>query len=198
MAKPVRLASEYCLDEAILMDELNQGIVHLNSEIDEFTARDLIRNISYSIRLGNQSLKLFINSPGGGVGDSMAIYDHIREQEFLYDEDNGGARVVGIVRGHAASAASMIVLQACHVRLATRNSRLHLHEPAKWTFGPQTAGAIRDDAKELTELETIILGIIASRAHKSVDELREELGRRDTWMSADEAYQWGLIDGVRP
>ncbi len=185
------------LGEAIHADQLKTGIITFDDEIDGMSASLLIQEIRYSMRLGNRSLTLYINSQGGEIGSAFAIYDFIQEQIRLYHTTvKTGARVAGVVRGHAASAASMILLQACSVRKATDHSRLHLHEPASWNFGPVALSSMKDNAEELSKLEGIILGIVSSRAGKTYDEVKESLSRRETWMSAHEAKAWGLIDEV--
>ncbi len=184
--------------EAMHMDELKQGIVTFDDEIDGMSAALLIADIRYSIRLGNRTLTLYINSQGGEIGSAFAIYDFIRAQERLYHgSEKLGGIVTGVVRGHAASAASMILLQACAHRVATDHSRLHLHEPAAWDFGPVALSAMKDNAEELSKLEGIILGIVANRTGKHYDIIKDQLSRRETWMSAHEAKAWGLIDEVR-
>lgn len=185
--------TELTLEEAMHLTELQNGIVNLGDEIGPFIARDLIRDIEYAIarRPRGEDITLFINSPGGGIMDAFAIYD------FIVSTQQAGHRVTGIVRGQASSAASMIVLQAVDKRVATPQSRLHLHEPSNWSFGPVEASRIRDDATEITRLENIVLHILSSRVGKSVESLLIDLSRRDTWMSAQEALDWGLIDAIR-
>ncbi len=185
------------LSEAIHADELGQGIVTFDDEIDALSAALLMQDIQYSIRLGNKSIMLYINSQGGEIGSAFAVYDFIREQIKLESTYKGGARISGIVRGTAASAASMILLQACEPRVATDHSRLHLHEPALWNFGSVELSSMKDNVDELSKLEGIILGIVSNRAGKSYDEVKEGLQRRETWMSAHEAKDWGLIDAVQ-
>ena len=165
----------------------------LTDEIIPYVVRDVIRDMDYALCIPNvESLTLYINSPGGEPSSAMALYDYIISTQTC-------CTIRGIVRGQAASAASMIVLQATSPRFATAQSRLHLHEPSKWLHegGPTKASALRDDADELTRIEGIVLSILAKRAGKDVEDLRKELGRRETWMSAAEAKEWGLIDAVR-
>ena len=185
------------LGEAIHLDSLSQGIVTFNDEIDGISAQGLMQDIAYAIRLGNKSIRLYINSHGGAIGSAFAMYDFIREQINAYQENRGGAMIGGIVRGTAESAASMILLQACEPRVATDHSRLHLHEPSAWNFGPVALSSMKDNAEELSKLEGIVLGIVARRAGKHYDIVKDQLSRRETWMSAHEAKDWGLIDGVQ-
>ena len=182
--------SELSLDEAMHYSELSDGVVNLCDDIGSFSARDVIRDIEYAMVLSESPITLYINSDGGGIYDAIAIHDFI----VATRRDR---RIEGVVRGRAASAASMVVLQATSPRVATPYSRLHLHEPSKWTHGPEKVSAIRDDAEELGRLHSIVIGILASTTQQHEQVIREYLDRREVWMSAYDAKVWGLIDEIR-
>ncbi len=190
--KPIDLSS-FSLEEIMHYNELRAGKIHLSDVIGPYTARDVIRDMEYAVSITKPSmpeLVLFINSPGGGVYDAIALYDFIIELRKT-------TSVVGIVRGQAASAASMIVLQATKPRLATPHSRFLLHEPSKWGHELESASSVQDSAEELARLHDVILSILAEHSHRDIDVIRGELARREVWMSAAEAKEWGLIDQVR-
>ncbi len=179
------------LEEVIHYNELLDGKIHLGDEISPYTARDVIRDMEYALHLTpGTELTLFINSPGGGVHDAMALYD------FIVGLTWKGIPVIGVVRGQAASAASMIVLQATKPRCATLHSRFLLHEPSKWGHGQETSSSAQDSAEELARLHDVVLSILSKRSRKAVDTIRAELARREIWLTAGEAKEWGLIDVV--
>ena len=179
------------LEEVIHYNELSVGKINLGDEIGPYTARDVIRDMEYALTLpGVIELILFINSPGGGVYDALAVYDFIVELRET-------TPVRGVVRGQAASAAAMIVLQATNPRVSTPHSRFLLHEPSQWGHGPETVSSVQDSAGELARLHDVILAILASRSGKQVGTIRDELARRQVWLSATEALEWGLIDQVK-
>ena len=183
--------TELGLDEAMHLAELQAGEVYLSDDISPFAARDLIRDIGYARNFvgDGKGIHLFINSIGGEIHSSFAIYDYIRR---IRQKTN----VAAIVQGQAASAAAMIVLQACSPRIATANSRFLLHEPSLWGRGPEKASIVADDAEELNRLHGVLVNILAERSRYTVPEILGQLSRRDVWMSADEALDWGLIDEI--
>lgn len=188
-----RRPTDLSLEEAMHYAELQDGKIYLGDEIGSYTSRDVIRDMEYAVYLTKAptpGLTLFINSPGGGVYDAMALYDFIMTLRQTIP-------VMGVVRGQAASAASMVVLQATDPRCATPHSRLLLHEPSKWGHGPESVSAVQDTAEELARIHNIILTILADRSGKQVEDIRAELARREVWMSTAEAKEWGLIDQVR-
>ena len=194
-----RRPTDLSLEEAMHYAELLDGKIHLGDEISPYTARDVIRDMEYAVSLAvldlsiahpAPKLTLFINSPGGGLYDAMSLYDFILELRQ-------NVPVKGVVRGQAASAASMIVLQATEPRMATPNSRFLLHEPNKWGHGPETPSSAQDNAEELARTYDFILAILAERSGKHTGDIRAEIARREVWMSATEAKEWGLIDEIR-
>lgn len=183
--------ADLSLEDAMHYNELLAGRIYLGDDIGPYIARDVIRDMEFALSIAETTpaLTLYINSPGGGFYDAISVYDFILSLRKT-------TPVKGVVRGQAASAASMLILQATAPRVATPHSRLLLHELRKLAFGPEAASSVQDNAEELARLHTIIFGIIAERSGKEVDDIRAELTRREVWLSATEALEWGLIDMV--
>ena len=185
--------SDFSLEEVMQYNELLAGKIYLGDEIGPHTARDVVRDMEFAVSISDSEtpkLTLFINSPGGGIYDAMALYDFIMQLRQT-------VQVMGVVRGQAASAASMLVLQATNPRVSTPSSRFLLHEPSKWGHGSESVSSAADSAEELARIHNFILLVLSGRSGKHVDVIREELKRRDVWLSATEALEWGLIDQVR-
>jgi len=145
------------------------------------------------LALANQSTEevtLYIDSTGG---DGLA-------GEFLSDLIRTcGVPVKGIVNGKCESAA-IPILQACHKRLATKNSLFLLH---RGHFGRDLPGG---NEKEIREAGQQIIENMIKSWKKRVTELSERTGRtfeaieekkrQEKDMSAEEAKEFGLIDEV--
>ncbi len=190
-----RYPTELGLEEAMHYSQLQDGKVTLSHEIDGFSAGNVIRDLEYAQTImstinDGKGLTLYINSPGGGIYDAISIYDYIKHAR------DRGLGIRGVVRGHAASAASMIVLQACYPRISSPNSRFLLHEPQRWSHGSDTGSSLMDDAEEFKILSNTIFGFLAENCTKTAEQIRDEIVRRETWFSAAEAYEWGLIDEI--
>ena len=177
-------------DDWLKFRDFEARIVRVYGEIDMMESTRYLRELE-AIRAqgGVGPVSICICSEGGSVYNALAIYDSIR---FLAKDRN----TVGTVEGYAASAAAMIILQACEERLALKNARFLIHEVRHWAFGDETLSEVKDKSKEMETLAGIITGILASRTGKTVADVHAALERRELWMGAEEAKEFGLIDGI--
>lgn len=128
-------------------------------------------------------IRLHINSPGGEVFEAIAIANQLR---------NHPARVVAIVDGIAASAASFIAALADEVVMAP-HSELMIHDA--WGRAVGDAADMRWMADQLDRLSNNIASMYAGKAGGTVEEWREVM-RAEAWYSAEEAVEAGLADRV--
>jgi len=136
--------------------------------------------------LGNvETINLYVNSPGGSVFEGITIHNMLKRHE---------AKVIAYVDALAASIASVIIMAADEIRMPS-NAMLMIHNP--WTFVMGNAAELR---KKADDLDRIGESAITSYLDKAGDKLNEEDLREmldaETWLSADEAYQYGLCDIV--
>lgn len=180
------------VNEYLRKRHLDEGRIFIDGAIGEYTVEtfrdeidEIVRDIDYHIRIE-------INSPGGSVFDALAIYDIIR----LYKERDIIISVTAC--GLAASAACMVIMQAASEgeRVATKNTRLMIHQPKEWSIGRFEPSDAEDRATELRKVSNQLLGIISERTGKSIEELNKIMERKDIWMSAEEALEFGLIDQI--
>lgn len=129
------------------------------------------------------TLKVFVDSPGGDPFAAAAIYNILRRHP---------ARVHMYVDGLAASAASVVVMAGDKVTMYT-NSLLMIHDA--WTI---VLGNKKELRKEADTLETIDEGIVASYKEKTGLSRRRivEMMGAETWMGAKEAKELGFADEV--
>jgi ATP-dependent protease ClpP protease subunit len=132
-----------------------------------------------------QPVTFRINSLGGDVHESMAIYDLVRLAPVP---------TFGVVHGVAASAAGW-VFQACSWRRMTEHSFVMIHKVQGCGCG--TSGELRDTADMSDRLEKKIRQIYYDRSSKSrptVDSWFKEQG--ETWLDAAECLKAGLADEI--
>ena len=181
------------LYERLRYQELSAGIVHLRGEIDDVTVDDFNLEIA-ALRDAHEWLSritIRLTSPGGNAYLAFGVYDILREIS------NSGRKVVVIAEGLAASAAAMIILQGADKRLAYPTASFLLHEPRRWTmFRDESTSQLEDEAAELNRITNKVIDILASRCSKTEEEVRELIRRREVWMDAEEAKEWGLIDEI--
>jgi ATP-dependent Clp endopeptidase proteolytic subunit ClpP len=128
-------------------------------------------------------IRLLINSPGGEVTEGVAILNLLRSHK---------ARVVGVVEGLAASAASFIAA-GCDELIVMPNSEMMVHEA--WGLCVGNAADMRQLADLLDHLGDNIASIYAAKAGGTVEEWRAIMAV-ETWFSAEEAVEAGLADRV--
>jgi ATP-dependent Clp endopeptidase proteolytic subunit ClpP len=124
-----------------------------------------------------------INSPGGEVAEGLAIINAMRAY---------GPGVETIVDGFALSIASAIACAGKPAK-ALRGSLLMLHMP--WSSAVGTADMLKSTAEGLDRAAASLVDIYAAKSKRSVEEV-ESILRAETWFSADEAREFGLVDEV--
>ena len=182
-----------CLEDIIVNRELENGIIHISGEVDEFRTRELLLLLSEVKRrlIKGEILTIKLCSEGGEVHGSFAIYDALREIS------NSGIKVRIIVEGIAASAAAMIILQAGDERIARPHSTFLLHEPKRWvSFSRESTSQLETEVSEMNRITNEIVKILATRCNKLEEEVRETIRLKEKWMSPEEAKEWGLIDKI--
>lgn len=130
-----------------------------------------------------REIRLHINSPGGIASEGVAILNLLRQHP---------ARVVAVVDGLAASAASFIACGADETVMA-RNSELMIH--AAWGMVVGNADDMREVADRLDHLTRNLAGVYADKAGGTVEEWLAAM-KAETWYTADEAVAAGLADRV--
>lgn len=130
-----------------------------------------------------EEIRLLINCPGGEVWEGMAIYNSLRSHK---------ARVVTVVEGLAASAASFIAMAGDEVIMRPA-SELMIHDA--WIVGIGNADGLREIADRIDAETMLIAGIYAEKAGTPADMWREAM-RAETWFSPAEAVEAGLVDRV--
>ena len=173
---------EMTLDDMLLENR----IVFMIGEISYQMATSVVMKLLY---LDNQKrgteISLYINSPGGSVDDTMAIYDTIR---FI------GSPVATYCIGRAQSGAAIILAAGEKgKRYALPHAKIMLHQPYGGITGQ--ASDIEIQAREILNAKKMINEIVAEHTGQSIEKVTAET-ERDRYMTADEACKYGLIDEV--
>lgn len=128
-------------------------------------------------------IRLHINSPGGEVWDAMAIVNQLSQHP---------AKVVAIVDGIAASAASFIATAADELIMGI-GAQLMIHDA--WNIAIGNEADMLAMAARLSRDSDACAAIYAAKAGGTVDEWRAVM-RGEAWYSADEAVAAGLADST--
>jgi ATP-dependent Clp protease protease subunit len=165
---------------------LENRIVFLIGEISYSRAAEVIMKMLYldNLKRGSE-ISLYINSPGGTVDDTMAIYDTMC---FV------GSPVATFCIGRAESGAAIILAAGTKgSRHALPHAKVMLHQP--WGGVSGQAADIKIQAEEILKAKTMINGILAKHTGQPVEKIAAET-ERNRYMTADEAKEYGLIDEV--
>lgn len=130
-----------------------------------------------------------ITSPGGDIFSGFGHYDLIR------DGVEAGLDVTTEVQGYAASMASVIA-QAGKRRTITANSWLMIHEAATVRQQLTQLAEMRDQFTLLDQLQSRIVNIYAARSRLTAGEISERCYKKDWWLTAEEALEYGFVDEI--
>jgi len=176
------------LDDVIDAAILQTRRLFISDGIDDQVAYDIIRKLWYlDLQDSKKPIKLIINSPGGSVDSGFAIWDQAQMIK---------APVVTLVTGLAASMGSVLSLCAPKdKRFATPNSRFMIHQPLIQGVIRGQATDLDIQAQEMIKTRSRIVELYCDATGKSADVIEKAIDR-DTWMSALEAKEFGLLHKI--
>ena len=165
---------------------LENRIIFLIGEISYQRAADVIMKMLYLDNLKRSSeISLYINSPGGSVDDTMAIYDTMR---FV------SSPIATYCIGRAQSGAAIILAAGTKgKRHSLPHAKVMLHQP--WGGVSGQAADIKIQAEEILKAKAMINELLAKLTSQPVEKIAAET-ERDRYMTAEEAHEYGLIDEV--
>lgn len=176
------------LDDKIDSAILETRRLFFSDPVDNETARDAIRKLWYlEMKDPGKPIVFVINSPGGSVDSGLAIWDQVKMIT---------SPVYTLVTGLAASMGSILSLCAAPgKRFATPHARIMIHQPSLGGMVRGQATDLEIQAKEILKTKALLIGIYCESTGKSPEVIEKALDR-DTWMSAKEAQEFGLLDGI--
>lgn len=132
-----------------------------------------------------KDISIYINSPGGVVSSGLAIYDTM---QYIRSP------ITTVCVGQAASMGSLLLAAGDpgH-RIALPNSRVMVHQPSGGYRG--VASDIERHAEEIIELKQRLNEIYVKHTGKPYEVIEETLDR-DSFMTAEEAQEFGIVDKV--
>ncbi len=173
---------EMTIDELLLENR----IVFLVGEINHASAARVMMQMLYleNQRRG-QEISLYINSPGGAVDDTLALYDTMR---FL------SSPVATYCIGRAYSGGAVLLTAGTKgKRYILPHAKVMIHQPYGGVTG-QTED-IRIQAEQIIKSKQQLNRIIAECSGQTVEQVQAD-SERDKYFSAEEAKAYGLVDEV--
>ena len=167
---------------------LKERIMMLNGPVEDMMANTIVAQLLFlESENPDKEISLFINSPGGVITSGMSIYDTM---QFIKCD------VATYVMGQACSMGSFLA-QAGQAgkRYMLPYARHMIHQPSGGARGMQSD--IEIQYKEITKMKDILtkLYVKHNTKGKTYAEFEHDMDR-DTFMSAEEALEYGLIDKI--
>jgi ATP-dependent Clp protease protease subunit len=165
---------------------LKERIIFLGDEVNEYTANIIVAQMLFlESDDSEKDIHLYINSPGGIVSAGLAIYDTMQYIK---------SHVSTICIGQAASMAALLMASGQKgKRFALPHSRIMIHQPMGGTRGQ--ASDIEIHAKEILRMREELNQILSFHTGKDKEQIKIDT-ERDNFMSATEAFSYGIIDKV--
>jgi ATP-dependent Clp protease protease subunit len=165
---------------------LKERIIFVTGPVEDYGASLITAQLLFlEAENPKKEISMYINSPGGVVTSGMAIYDTM---QYIRPP------VQTLCVGQAASAASLLLCAGAKgSRFCLPNSRILVHQPSASYYGQ--AADIARHAQEIIKLKRRLNEIYASHTGQTVEAIEKALDR-DTYMTAEEAKTFGLLDQV--
>jgi ATP-dependent Clp protease, protease subunit len=173
---------EMTIDELLLENR----VVFLIGEINQASAARLMMQMFYLENLKRgQEIHFYINSPGGAVDDTLAIYDTMR---FLTSP------VSTYCLGRAYSGGAVLLTAGTKgKRFILPHAKVMTHQPYGGVMGQ--AEDIRIQAEQIIKSKNELIRILARHTGQPEDVVRRD-SERDKYFNAMEAKEYGLVDEV--
>ena len=165
---------------------LKERVIFITGPIEDYGASLITAQLLFlEAENPKKEIHMYINSPGGLVTAGLAIYDTM---EYVRPP------VQTFCIGQAASAASLLLCAGKKgERFALPNARIMVHQPSASYYGQ--AADIARHAQEIVKLKRRLNEIYSKHTGQTVETIEKQLDR-DTYMTAEEAKNFGLLDQV--
>jgi len=165
---------------------LKERIIFVTGPVEDYGATLITAQLLFlEAENPKKEIAMYINSPGGVVTAGLAIYDTM---QYIRPS------IQTLCVGQAASAASLLLCAGDKgQRFCQPNSRILVHQPSAAYYGQ--AADIARHAQEIVKLKGRLNEIYAHHTGQTVEAIEKALDR-DTYMTAEEAKTFGLLDQV--
>lgn len=183
-----RDAVQYQRTREMTIDELllENRVVFLVGEISQSTAARMMMQMLYlEDQRRGQDINLYINSPGGSVDDTLAVYDTM---QFLSSD------IATFCIGRAYSGGAVLLCAGAEgKRHILPHAKVMIHQPYGGVTGHTTDVQIQ--AEQIIKAKQTLNEIIARHTGQPVERVAKD-GERDRYFTAQEAKDYGLVDEV--
>ena len=165
---------------------LKERIIFLVGQVEDYMANLVVAQLLFlEAENPEKDIHLYINSPGGSVTAGMSIYDTM---QFIKPD------VSTICMGQACSMGSFLLTAGAKgKRFCLPNSRVMIHQPLGGYQGQATD--IEIHAREILKVKARMNELMAEHTGQPLEQIERDT-ERDRFMTAEEAVEYGLVDGI--
>jgi ATP-dependent Clp protease, protease subunit len=165
---------------------LRERIIFVTGEVEDHMASLIVAQLLFlESENPSKDISMYINSPGGVVTAGLAIHDTM---QYIRP------KVSTVCIGQACSMGSFLLAAGePGMRVALPQARIMIHQPSGGARG--MASDIEIQAREILRLRKRMNSLYAKFTGKSIEEIEKAVDR-DTWLEAEEAKEFGLVDRV--
>ncbi len=165
---------------------LEERIVFLGTPINDEVANSIIAQFLFLEKQDpKKDITMYVNSPGGQVTSTMAMYDTMQHVQ---------PDVSTVCLGMAASGGAIILMGGEKgKRFALKHSEIMIHQPLGGAEGQATDIAIH--AEHIVQMKNTLNELIAKHTGKKLEQVKSDT-ERDKFLTAKEALDYGLIDKI--
>ena len=164
---------------------LRERIVFVTGPVEDNMASLIVAQLLFLESENSQDISMYINSPGGVITAGMAIHDTMQYIK---------PKVRTVCVGQAASMGSFLLAAGePGMRVALPNARIMVHQPSGGARG--MASDIEIQAKEILRVRKRMNDLYVEYTGQSLTDIERAMDR-DTFLEADEALKFGIVDRV--
>jgi ATP-dependent Clp protease protease subunit len=165
---------------------LKDRIIFLGDEVNDVTSSLIVAQLLFlEADDPDKDINFYINSPGGSITAGMAIYDTMQ-----YIKPDVSTICIGMA---ASMGAFLLAAGEKGKRFILPNSEVMIHQPSGGATGKATDVGIY--AERLLKSRKLINRILSERTGQPIERIERDV-ERDYFMSAEEAKEYGLVDGI--
>ena len=168
---------------------LKDRIILIGRPIDDVVANLVVAQLMYlAADDPEKEIQIYVNSPGGAVTAGFAIYDTMQYVR---------APISTVCIGRAASFGTVVLMAGEKGRrFSLPSSTIHMHQPLIGGQGMQGQASDLDiHAREILRIKDVLNGLISKHTGQPLERVERDTDR-DYFLSAQEAVEYGLIDGI--
>lgn len=166
---------------------LKDRIIFLGGPIDDGLANSVIAQLLFLEKENStKDITIYVNSPGGSVTSTLAMYDTIQ-----YVKPDVSTVCVGLA---ASGGAIMLMAGTKGKRFALEHSEVMIHQPHTSGIGGQ-ATDIDIHAQHILKTRAILNDLIVKHTNKKIKDVEKDVDR-DKYLDAKSALEYGIIDKI--